>query len=150
MRNKICAKCLIVKSLVEFRKNKNLKCGRGSYCKPCCVKIDKEYGDRNREKIRAYNRRSDVVARHYIQNKEKRKLNPKKHREYIAAYYIRNKEKVRVRNKFRHLVYTGKIKRKPCEVCGDISVQGHHPDYNKPLEVIWLCIKHHAEKHRKS
>lgn len=41
-----------------------------------------------------------------------------------------------------------KISKKPCEVCGNTKVQGHHPDYHKPLKVKWLCIKHHHELHK--
>lgn len=44
----------------------------------------------------------------------------------------------------------------PCEVCGESKkmsdgrrdVQAHHPDYNFPLNVIWLCQKHHFEWHK--
>ena len=39
--------------------------------------------------------------------------------------------------------------RQPCERCGDPNADRHHDDYDKPLEVRWLCrschIKHHAE-----
>lgn len=42
----------------------------------------------------------------------------------------------------------GRIKQKPCEVCGDENSQAHHCDYNKPLDVIWLCPKHHSEWHQ--
>ena len=39
-----------------------------------------------------------------------------------------------------------KLSPKPCEVCGTLQgVQRHHDDYEKPLEVRWLCRKHHAE-----
>ncbi len=36
----------------------------------------------------------------------------------------------------------------PCERCGSPKVHGHHEDYSKPLEVMWLCTKHHGERHR--
>lgn len=41
----------------------------------------------------------------------------------------------------------GEIVPKPCEVCGKEKTVGHHDDYNKPLEVRWLCYKHHAAEH---
>jgi len=35
----------------------------------------------------------------------------------------------------------------PCEVCQSEIVEAHHDDYNKPLEVRWLCRRHHNEWH---
>lgn len=31
------------------------------------------------------------------------------------------------------------------ECCG--KPHGHHPDYSRPLDVVWLCDKHHKEAH---
>lgn len=42
----------------------------------------------------------------------------------------------------------GEIKRKPCRDCG-ARAQMHHPDYSKPLEVIWLCVPHHRAEHKR-
>lgn len=46
-------------------------------------------------------------------------------------------------------VNLGKLKRMPCEVCGDPKSHGHHEDYSKPLDVQWLCSKHHRAVHTK-
>jgi ribosomal protein S27AE len=42
----------------------------------------------------------------------------------------------------------GRLIRQPCEVCGEKKVEAHHDDYDKPLDVRWLCPAHHAETHR--
>lgn len=43
----------------------------------------------------------------------------------------------------------GILIKKPCEVCNtEIDIQAHHDDYTKPLEVRWLCRKHHNEHHK--
>lgn len=48
----------------------------------------------------------------------------------------------------------GKLVPQPCQHirsngqrCGDLKVHGHHEDYSKPLDVIWLCAMHHAWLH---
>lgn len=37
---------------------------------------------------------------------------------------------------------------KPCEECGTDPADKHHPDINKPLQVIWLCRYHHKQAHK--
>jgi uncharacterized protein with PIN domain len=59
-----------------------------------------------------------------------------------------------IHNILEYAIKKGVIKtKKRCENCkkvkvfkdGRTGVHAHHPDYNKPLEVIWLCQKcHHA------
>jgi hypothetical protein len=43
-------------------------------------------------------------------------------------------------------VRTGKIAPLPCLVCGE-KAEAHHPDYSRPLDVVWLCPSHHREAH---
>lgn len=47
----------------------------------------------------------------------------------------------------------GLIERGPCEVChavhgvDGVIIHGHHDDYDKPMQVRWLCILHHRQLH---
>lgn len=36
----------------------------------------------------------------------------------------------------------GKLVPQDCSACG-AKAEAHHNDYDKPLEVVWLCRKHH-------
>lgn len=53
-------------------------------------------------------------------------------------------------------VKKGRLVPLPCEVCGawrfrsdgQRDIVAHHDDYNKPLDVRWLCKVHHAEWHK--
>lgn len=56
----------------------------------------------------------------------------------------------KARRKVRHEIEMGRMIRQPCEVCGEIKVHAHHDDYDKPLEVRWLCPFHHREHHAKA
>ena len=60
-------------------------------------------------------------------------------------------------NTLEKAIQKGLVVRKThCETCGAAPVfkngrtgiQAHHPDYNKPLEVMWLCQKCHHEWHK--
>ena len=53
------------------------------------------------------------------------------------------------RHKLHMAVKNGKVKKQPCEVCGSDESEAHHIEYEKPLEVKWLCRKHHHETHMK-
>lgn len=43
----------------------------------------------------------------------------------------------------------GKLKKTPCEGCGSSKAEKHHPDYQKPLDVVWLCRPCHLALHKK-
>jgi hypothetical protein len=58
------------------------------------------------------------------------------------------KGRYRVYHQLHAALRSGKISRQPCESCGSQKSQAHHDDYSKPLDVRWLCAKHHAEHHR--
>lgn len=56
-------------------------------------------------------------------------------------------EKYKARNTLRNAVAGGKVKKEKCQICDEKVVQAHHEDYSKPLEVTWLCMLHHKERH---
>ncbi len=44
-------------------------------------------------------------------------------------------------------IKSGRLLRKPCEVCGKEESDSHHDDYDKPLDVRWLCRSCHMTFH---
>lgn len=50
-------------------------------------------------------------------------------------------------HKVTQAIQSGRLVRQPCEVCGELEVEGHHDDYSRPLEVRWLCPSHHHLRH---
>jgi hypothetical protein len=45
-------------------------------------------------------------------------------------------------------VSRGDLKKLPCEVCGsEVDIEAHHEDYERPLDVRWLCKADHERAH---
>ena len=78
------------------------------------------------------------------------KENPDVIRRLVKAWRKRNPEKRKAWWTFSNAVRAGKIVAPEiCSRCGEAGlIDGHHPDYDKPLEVIWLCRSCHVEAHR--
>lgn len=63
-----------------------------------------------------------------------------------------NKTYTYIHSTVRHALKKGVlVKPDACEHCGldKVRLQGHHEDYDKPLEVIWLCRACHTKAHGK-
>jgi len=60
-----------------------------------------------------------------------KKRNREKHAAHASVYRALRKEE---------------IVKTPC-FCGNVNVQAHHEDYSKPLQVEFLCSKHHKKRH---
>lgn len=122
------------KEVFLFFKDKNQKDGLFIWCKDCkkrSVKISYiKHKDARIKKSREYNKK----------NKEKRK-------KYYDVQRAKNPLRTKSVAAFNYFIRCGKIIRKPCVVCGSEKSQGHHEDYNKPFDVIWLCSYHHKETH---
>jgi hypothetical protein len=139
---KVCTKCGEAKPLEAFYKHPMMADGRLSRCAEC-VKADVRANRAARiEYYRAYdraranepNRKADRVARAKAHPRPRPEPDP-----------VKRAARVLLGNAVRD----GKVKKAPeCEVCsvsGDLH--GHHEDYSKPLEVIWVCSACHAFIH---
>jgi len=82
-----------------------------------------------------------------VLNREWRRKNPTKmylkSRRHIEKYPYKQEARLLV----KYAVKQGMLTRKPCEECGQKNTHAHHNDYSKPLEVVWLCPKHHSAVH---
>jgi len=90
-------------------------------CTPC-----------NREKARKY--RSTESGR-------------KKTLEHVKRSIKKHRHKQKARWRVRDALISGKlVKPNCCECCNKQKpLEGHHEDYTKPLEVVWLCRPCHNE-----
>ena len=68
----------------------------------------------------------------------------------VIDYRIRYPNKYKAKNMVNNYIRAKKLFREPCENCGtSLNVHGHHDDYDKPLNVRWLCAAHHSQWHKK-
>lgn len=83
------------------------------------------------------------------QNNNTKTINNKTlYAQYIYKSIEKHREKQNVRDELNSAVKTGKVtKPTHCEDCKTEPkrLEGHHEDYSKPLEVIWLCTPCHAK-----
>ena len=89
---------------------------------------------RLREYNRNYNREWRKKNSYHNEINSKKRYPEKEYARYLIQYAVRK----------------GKIKRLPCEICKKPKAQAHHPNYSKPLEIIWLCPLHHRMYHSKA
>jgi hypothetical protein len=61
-----------------------------------------------------------------------RRANPKKYDAHLAV---------------QRAIKAGQLERQACEVCGIEPVDAHHDQYEQPLQVRWLCRRHHIHLH---
>lgn len=72
--------------------------------------------------------------------------NRKKHSELTDE----QRKRANARSYANNYKQRGKLIQEKCKECGDPNTEMHHEDYDKPLEVTWLCRDCHLELHEES
>ena len=105
IKTKLCNKCGVIKSFIEFSKNKDNKDGHYYFCKDFSNNINKEYREKNKQEIaeyrKAYNKehKDDITKRrkqyeydHKFEIAEKKKQYYIDHKDEKQKYYQDNKD----------------------------------------------------------
>lgn len=177
---KRCFKCKKNKLLKFFYKHPDMSDGHINKCKSCSREYSIKNRNSKIEYYREYDRlrskldhRKDSNKQYRIRNHEKLKIlkdnwvkknrnlnrqykrnwaknNPEKIKKINHNYIVNNPEKYKAHYNVGNAIRSGKLKRKPCEICGNMLSQAHHDDYSRPLSVTWLCATHHAQIHKEN
>jgi len=149
---KRCISCKVEKALSEFYAHPQMKDGHAGRCKECSRRGIAESRRNRIEDVREYDRKRGslphrLAAIKAYQKSEVGKAAAKRAKE---RWEIRHREKRRAQWALSNAVRDGRLVRaKYCERCSDTKrIEGHHPDYSKPLEVQWLCDPCHKAVHK--
>lgn len=148
---KTCFKCGAEKPLTEFYVHPAMGDGRLNKCKSCARADVRRNYEANADYYRQYDKlRANLPHRvagriaYAKSDAGKRSANLAKRR-----FIERNPEKRAAHIAVKNAIRDGRLNRQSCEVANDCKgrVEAHHDDYSKPLDVRWLCKKHHDQHH---
>lgn len=136
VETKKCCKCERDLPLDQFNKNIKSKDGLRSQCKSCRSESRKIYNQKNKVRIKEHNRKYREANRDRLNERDR-------------LYKSRNIKRGRAHTFISYQLSTGKmIRPESCSQCGvKCKPEGHHKDYDKPAEVIWLCKSCHRRLH---
>jgi len=127
---KRCFKCGLEKSIEDFYVHPQMGDGHLNKCK-ACTRLDMRVDRATKPRVREYDRNRAKLPHRKAQAARITK-------EWRAAYPERQKA---------HNATARADLEAPaqCEGCGlQRKLEKHHPDYSKPLLVVWLCKPCHA------
>lgn len=127
---KSCFKCGRILPIDMFYRHPQMGDGHLNKCKECTALDVRLHREKNGDKIRAYDR-SRSADRH------------------VVKFELRHPGKKAAQTILGNAVKYGKIVKPPfCIRCwASGRIHGHHTDYSRPLDVIWLCPRCHAVEH---
>lgn len=114
--------------------NDQVNAGKGKTCSRGCASARAAINRINQSGANNPNWRGGVATPNYAQAKRD---------------YARRKPLIYgAHRQLQFAIRRGLLKPQPCEVCGERRVVGHHTNYERPLQVFWLCHYHHREEHK--
>lgn len=135
MTTKTCFKCLSEKPLEAFYKHSMMADGHLNKCKECTKSDVSKHRQENLERVRQYDKMRASMPHRIALRREVGK-------KYVGHFPNRKKANTAVANAVRD----GRLKKQLCWACGEKAI-AHHPDYDRPLDVVWLCQAHHKQTH---
>lgn len=154
METKRCFRCLCEKPLELFYRHKQMSDGRLNKCIPCTKEDMKRHRIENLERVRAYDRMRGSAPHRVAARDAYRKTNAfaQSHAAAAKRWADKHPERRKANDALNNAIRDGKVQ--PWPVCFipecDKKPEGHHADYSKPLDVTWLCRKHHADAHKQT
>jgi ribosomal protein S27AE len=137
IRSKECFKCKTVKPLEEFYKHSMMADGHVNKCKVCNKKDVIKHRLKNIERIREYDRQRGKLPER------------KRHNAVVnQAWRAEDRRRTRAHNAVSRAISKGILARGLCCRCGSAKTLAHHDDYDKPLDVMWLCQPCHKQRHK--
>ena len=136
---KRCFRCGRPKEIDQFYKHAMMADGHLGKCKDCAksdVRLHREQSEGPRE-YDAWRYRHDPIRRAFVLAGSTRRA---------AADPVKRA----ARSAVNHAVRDGRlVKPTICPWCGvdGKRIVGHHEDYAKPLDVVWMCFRCHARYH---
>jgi len=148
---KKCNGCGSEKPLNDYYKHPSTPDGFASKCKECAKAIVRAARLKKADHYREFDRnramRPDrVAARGAYQKTEAGKAALKRARD---SYKARSPERRAAQVAVGNAVRDGRLIPWPVCAIPDCCAkpEAHHPDYSRPLDVVWLCQAHHKQAH---
>ena len=135
--SKECFKCKTVKLLSEFYAHQYMADGHLNKCKECTKKDSFNNRGNNLEKYREYDRKRSKLDHRKKLHDEVNRLWKKADARRTAAH-----------NAVSRAIKKGTLERLPCQKCNNSKSLAHHEDYDKKLDVVWLCQPCHKQRHK--
>lgn len=150
-----CKACEIKRSALQGDRSKYYKQYDAQRTKSLQVRICRLCGKEFRADTRETNRGKAIFCSLTCANRQRATFH---HNEFSVLGYKERMEKdvvfsaqKKAHRMVKKAIEIGSILKKPCEKCGSShKVNAHHDDYRKPLDVRWLCPKHHRQWHKEN